>query len=162
MYAVLNHKTGIAIPGKPTEIGVWVNGNSGWGRIIFEFKDASGQRWISIGKESKSMAERYHVPSVCGWNADDCFAFSRFNFDGWRYVGFPMPGNYPGEGFGWPSNSQWRSEKENVVHYPLTLTKLVIELPEKTLHLKDFAPVPRPEIYLKDLIVCEGEIKAGL
>ena len=55
---------------------------------------------------------------------DDAFGISRINFDGWRYLGFPLPGNYPGEGFGWPANSQWKSDKENVVHYPLTLTKL--------------------------------------
>jgi len=161
MYAVLAHKQGIPMPGKPTEIGLWVNGNSGWGRIIFEFRDASGQRWISIGKESKRMAERYKVPGVSGWSTDDAYGVSRINFDGWHYIGFPLPGNYPGEGFGWPANSQWRSEKENVVHYPLTLTKLVVELPEKTLHLKDFATVPRPEIYLKDLVVCEGPIWGG-
>src|SRR5207249_2645089 len=49
MYAVLAHKTGIPVPGTPTEIGLWINGNSGWGRVIFELTDASGQRWISIG-----------------------------------------------------------------------------------------------------------------
>lgn len=161
MYAVLAHKKGISIPGKPTEVGLWINGNSGWGRVIFEFKDASGQRWISIGTESTRMADVYHVPGVSGWHGNDGFGVSRINFDGWRYVGFPMPGNYPGEGYGWPANSQWRWERENVVHYPLTLTKLIVELPEKTLHMKDYAPVPRPEIYLKDLVTCEGAIRGN-
>ncbi|MHB0938454.1 MAG: hypothetical protein ACYC6A_18830 [Armatimonadota bacterium] len=161
MYTVLAHKQGLPMPGRPTEIGLWVNGNSSWGRVIFEFRDASGQRWISIGKESKRMAERYKVPNVSGWSTDDAYGVSRINFDGWRYLGIPLPGNYPGEGFGWPANSQWRSEKENIVHYPLTLTKLIVELPEKTLHLKDFTPAPRPEIYLKDLVVCEGPIWSG-
>ena len=49
MYGVLAHKKGIPVPGTPTEIGLWVNGNSGWGRVIFELTDASGQRWISLG-----------------------------------------------------------------------------------------------------------------
>jgi hypothetical protein len=159
MYVALKHKTGLPIPGAPTEVGLWVNGNSGWGRIIFEFKDASGQRWTSIGVESKRMAERYGVPHVSGWSADDAYGMSRISFDGWRYVSFPMPGNYPGEGYGWPANNQWKSEKDRTVRYPLAFTTLIVELPEKTLHLKDFVPAPRPEIYLKDLVVCEGAIR---
>ena len=47
------------------------------------------------------------------------------------------------------------------MHYPLTLTKLVVELPEKTLHLKDFAPAPRSEIYLQDLMTCEGALRSS-
>ena len=35
MYAVLAHNSGLSIPGTPTEIGVWVNGNSSWGRVIY-------------------------------------------------------------------------------------------------------------------------------
>ena len=162
MYAVLAHKTGIPIPGKPTEIGLWVNGNSGWGRVTFEFKDASGQRWISIGKESKDIAERYKVPGVSGWFNDDGFGFSSINFDGWRYIGFPLPGNYPGvEAYGWPSNCLWRRDGDGVVHYPLTVTKLVVELPEKVLHVQDYTPAPWPDIYLRDLVACEGTIRSG-
>jgi hypothetical protein len=55
MYSVLQHKQGVEIPGEPTEIGLMVNGNGGWARMIFELEDASGQRWISIG------AERHHT-----------------------------------------------------------------------------------------------------
>ena len=39
------------------------------------------------------------------------------------------------------------------MHYPLTFKKLVITLPEKALHLKDYRAVPRQETYLKDLMV---------
>ena len=35
--------------------------------------------------------------------------------------------------------------------------KLGIELPEKVLHVKTFSPAPRPEIYLKDLTVGQGD-----
>ena len=38
----------------------------------------------------------------------------------------------------------------------VTLRKLIVELPEKTLHLTTFAPVPRKEIYLDRLIVAEA------
>ena len=166
MYAVLAHKTGIPLPGTPTEVGLWVNGNSGWGRVIFELVDASGQRWISIGAQAKEdpasilpkwILDQFPSPGVSDWNTDDPWGVSRINFDGWRYVAFPLPGNYPGEGYAWPGNSNWRWDKDGKVHYPLTLRKLLVELNGKVLHVKTFAPVARPEIYLDDLLVAEGD-----
>ena len=166
MYSVLAHNKGIPVPGTPTEIGLWVNGNSGWGRVIFELTDASGQRWISLGAQypgapeaflSKEVLDQFKSPGISDWNTDDAWGLSRINFDGWRYVAFPLPGNYPGEQYKWPANSQWRWDKDGVVHYPLTLKKIVVELNEKVLHMKTYAPVPRPEIYLKDLVVGQGD-----
>jgi hypothetical protein len=174
MYAVLAHKSGLPLPGTPTEIGLWVNGNSGWGRVIFDLMDASGQRWVSIGAPAKDdpatilpkgILDQFPSPALSDWSTDDPWGVSRINFDGWRYVGFPMPGNYPGEGYAWPANSNWRWDKDGKVHYPLTLKKLVVELNEKVLQVKTFAPVARPEIYLKDLQVAEGDtvkVKPGV
>jgi hypothetical protein len=68
-----------------------------------------------------------------------------------------LPGNYTGEKHPWPANSQWRWDKDGVVHYPLTFKRLIVELPEKVLHVKTFAPPPRPEIYLKDLGVGQDD-----
>lgn len=170
MYAVLAHKDGIPVPGTPTEVGAWVNGNSGWGRLIFELTDASGQRWISLGAQQrgdsqwmtdmvpKDLLEKMPAPGVSDWNTEDVFGTSRINFDGWRYVAFPLPGNYPGEKYGWPANSQWRSDKDGVVHYPLTFRKLIVELPEKVLKVKDFEPPKQPEIYLRELTVGTGDV----
>lgn len=169
MYAVLRHKSGVAMPGTPTQIGLWVNGNSSWGRIIFEFHDASGQRWISIGARqagqpstwlrdnmAPDMTNAIRQFGISDWNTDDAFGFSRINFDGWRYVEFPLPGQYPGEHYAWPANSQWKWDKDGIVHYPLTFTGLAVVIPEKTLHVKDFAPAPRPDIYLSDLVSVQG------
>ncbi len=162
----------LMLPGKPAEIGLWVNGNSGWGRVIFELEDASGQRWISIGAKAKGgspwmadwltpeLLDQYEPGEIADWNTDDVFGLSRINFDGWRYVGFPLPGQYPGEGFHWPLNGQWRSDKDGVVHYPLVLKKLIVELPEKVLHLTRFAPPKRTEIYLRGLVSIERDIDA--
>jgi hypothetical protein len=170
MYAVMAHTKGIPVPGTPTEVGVWVNGNSGCGRLIFEFQDASGQRWVSRGAQlagassrwledmvPKEMLARYPTPGVSNWNTEDVFGLSRINFDGWRYVAFPLPGNYPGEHYGWPANSQWRWDKDGVVHYPLTFRRLIVKLPEKVLHVRTWAPSPRAEVYLKDLTVGQEE-----
>ena len=43
------------------------------------------------------------------------------------------------------------------MHYPLTLKKISVQLPEKTLHLMRFAPAKRPEIYLLDLVTMEKD-----
>jgi hypothetical protein len=166
MYSVLAHKTGIELPGEPTEIGLMVNGNGGWGRIMFELEDAAGQHWTSIGASTTGEPTRWMADwmsaaelaamktrTVADWNTNDPWQRSRINFEGWRYLKFPLPGNYPGEGYHWPFSSQWRSTGTGVVKYPLTFKKLIIELPEKALYLKTYAPVARQEIYLKDLQV---------
>ncbi len=101
---------GIAPPGEPTEIGVWVNGNSSWGRVIFELQDASGQTWTSIGALQrgelspwlldwmpKEALENTKALTQADWNTDGVFSGRWIDFDGWRYVGIPLPGNYPGE-----------------------------------------------------------------
>jgi len=166
MYSVLAANHGVEIPGLPTEIGLMVNGNGGWGRIIFELEDAGGQRWTSIGAAMKGEATRWMADwmsekeladmksvSVGDWNTNDSWQRSRINFEGWRYLRFPLPGNYPGERYHWPYSSQWKHTGDGVVKYPLKFTKLIVELPEKTLQLTNYAPAPRPEIYLKDLMV---------
>jgi hypothetical protein len=140
--------TPLRLPGKPNEIGVWVYGNSGWGRIIFELRDAKGQRWINLGAESSDPSDETNA-----WNSDDAYGINRINFDGWRYLGFPLPGNYPGEQHPWPTTTNWRWSGDGIVRYPLTLEGLAIVLPEKVLHVKTWAAAPRQEIYLRDLTV---------
>jgi hypothetical protein len=44
-----------------------------------------------------------------------------------------------------------------LVHYPLTFRKLIVELPEKVLHVQTWAPPARAEVYLKDLTVGQDE-----
>jgi hypothetical protein len=166
MYSVFAHKTGVEIPGTPTEIGLMVNGNGGWGRIIFELEDAGGQRWTSIGAPMSGEATRWMADwmsekelaamkdmKVGDWNTNDPWQRSRINFEGWRYLRFPLPGNYPGEGYHWPYSSQWKHTGDGVMKYPLTFKKLIVEIPEKALYLTKFAPVPRADIYVKDLMV---------
>src|SRR5690606_26065070 len=52
-YTQLQLKKPVTIDGKPTHIGLMVNGNGGWGRVILELEDAKGQRWTSLGAEAK-------------------------------------------------------------------------------------------------------------
>lgn len=94
-------------------------------------------------------------------NTGDVFGVSRINFEGWRWLAFPLPGNYPGEKHPWSANSQWRWDKDGIVHYPLTFRRLILELPEKVLHVKTFNPPARPEIYLKDPSVAQDDVQLG-
>jgi len=169
MYSVLSKNEPVEMPGKPTEIGLWVHGNGGWGRVIFELEDASGQRWISIGaempgkpfswmadwmspEEFKKLQERPGA-SVSDWNSNDAWARSVINHEGWRYVKFPLPGQY-GEhtnDYHWPCNSQWRFSGDGVVEYPFKFRKLILTMPEKILYLTRYEPVKKQEIYLQGL-----------
>ena len=124
----LSHKRGIPIPGTPTEVGVWVNGNSSWGRVIVVLQDASGRQWRNLTD---------HSP---------------IDFDGWRYVAVRLPPQYDG-----PENHNWPRDKDGKAHYPLVFKKLIVEMPEKVLHVKTFSLAPRREIYLKDLTVGQGD-----
>jgi hypothetical protein len=166
MYSQLVHRQGVELPGEPTDIGLMVYGNGGWGRVIFELQDAGGQRWISIGAAATGEPTRWmedwmrpedlqtmKAMSVSDWNTNDPWQRSRINFEGWRFVRFPLPGNYPGEGYHWPYSSQWRHTGDGVVKYPLKFRRLILELPEKVLHLTSLVPPSRPDIYLKDLLV---------
>lgn len=169
MYQALTHRNGVEIPGTPTEIGLWVNGNSGWGRIIFDLEDASGQRWTSIGAMRtaelhpwmldwmpREVLEDFQDTTISDWNTNDVFGDSAINFDGWRYLAVPLPGHYPG-GYHWPATSQWRHDGDGVVHYPLRFRRLIVEMPEKVLQVRHWGPVERPEIYLTELVAAQGD-----
>ena len=90
--------------------------------------------------------------NVCDWNSDDAWGRGSINFDGWRLVRFPLPGQYPGEGYHWPMNSQWRWSGDGVVHYPLKFKRLVITMPEKVLYGTQYLAPPRHDIQIRDLI----------
>lgn len=170
MYSVLRLNQPVELPGKPTEIGLWVHGNGGWGRAIFELSDASGQRWISLGAEMGGEPNPWMADwlppeefeklrkeggaGISDWNSNDAWGRSYFNHEGWRYVKFPLPGQY-GEhtdDYHWPCNAQWRFSGDGVVKYPLTFKKLAITVPEKVLYLSRYERVKRPEVYLNGLM----------
>ncbi len=174
-YIRLRLKNPVEISGNPTHIGLQVNGNGGWGRIVFELEDAAGQRWVSLGTEQKGKlnpwlgdwlgdaAAKSDRSGVSDWNANDVWGRSMINFAGWNYLQFPLPGNYPGEGYHWPYTSQWRCVKPDgtagdyIVHYPLKMTRLAVTARSKVLYGTQVQPVRRPEIYLKDLQVTYGD-----
>ena len=76
---------------------------------------------------------------------------SAINFEGWRFLTFPLPGNYPGEGYHWPYSSQWHSDGDGVVHYPLTLRALIFTAPENVLTFTRYAPPADYAFEVRDL-----------
>jgi len=58
-------------------VGIWVRGNSNWGRVLFELEDENGQTVRSTG--------------TGGWGCDACDwpGYLAVNFDGWNFVSVP-------------------------------------------------------------------------
>jgi hypothetical protein len=130
----------IVLPGKPTKLGLYVRGNSGWGRVIPQLRDAKGEVWTFIGSKDE-------------WNSDDVRSQSSVNFDGWKYVEIELPANlqnlWPGPAMGF-----WKCERgDRVVDYPLSLTKLFIEQRTHVYYVNEVLPVPAPAIVI-DKILC--------
>jgi len=140
-YAAFVPPKPIAIPGRPTQLGLYVKGNSGWGRVIPQVTDAKGELWTFVGPKDE-------------WNSDDVFSQSSVNFDGWKYIQIDLPGNLPN---GWPGPAMafWKNEKgDRTVDYPLRLTKLIVEQRTHVYYVNEILPVPDCSLVL-DKIVCE-------
>ncbi len=169
MYSTFALNQPVTLTGQPTSIAIQIKGNSGWGRIIFELRDASGQTWRSIGAPQrgelspwlldwmpKAMQQQNagdkQVNKIADWNTDDVFGKSRIHFDGWKYIDYPLPGNFPGDLTVWPANSQWKFDKDGIVRYPLTLTGITVEIPEKVLKLHQFEPVADASIQFGEVL----------
>jgi hypothetical protein len=122
-YTTLVPAKPLAIPGKASHLGVWVKAASDWGRVVYCLRDAKGERWLSVGKKGE-------------WNVDDVHSWSAFNFDGWRYLTFEMPGNAPYDLYREAGTSFWGyyGEGDAVVDLPLTLEKIIVERRTHVIH----------------------------
>ena len=77
-YGEIELKEPIVIEGKPKSMGLWVKGNSGWGKIYFILEDAKGRRRVSCGTRL--------------WGGD-CFDYSgrmSVDFTGWNFLTMPI------------------------------------------------------------------------
>lgn len=138
-YTTLRLSQPVPVPGEPTALGVWVKGNSNWGRVMFEVVDAEGEVWRSVG--------------TGGWGCDilDWPANLAVNFDGWNFVALPLgdTGLFPDHSPG-PRLEQWVSNGGNKrFDFPLRLTALMVEMNRRPLALLDFEPVS-PTLRLRD------------
>lgn len=139
-YATIQLKTSAEVTGNPAALGVWVKGNSNWGRVMFEIEDAKGEVWRSIG--------------TGGWGCDvlDWPGNIAVNFDGWNFVALPLRDtalfndHSPG-----PVLEQWVSGGgDKKIDYPIKVRALIVEMNRTALDLIDFK-TPTPVIRIKDL-----------
>jgi len=143
-YAVFVPQRRIELPGKPTKLGMWVKGNSGWGRIIFELTDAKGERWTFCGPKDE-------------WNSDDIHSWSSVNHDGWRYMEMELPTSHPNLMRG-PAQPWWKNEgapggrnADAIVDYPLTITRMIVEQRTHLWYLDRIVPGPEARIAIDDI-----------
>ncbi|MBI4024089.1 MAG: hypothetical protein HY360_03855 [Verrucomicrobia bacterium] len=138
-YNVLKPKRPILLPGAPSHIGLWVKGASDWGRVVYDLRDAKGERWISIGTKDQ-------------WNCDDMHSWSSFNFDGWRYLRFELPGHTGSDHFRKLGTTWWGSHDglpaeasaqagDGVVDLPLKLEAIIVEQRSHILYVNDVQAV---------------------
>ncbi|MCH5374892.1 MAG: hypothetical protein JJ992_13030, partial [Planctomycetes bacterium] len=128
----------IDIPGNARSRGVWMTGASGWNRIIYDIADATGELYRSVGTKD-------------AWNCDDIFSWSSANFDGWRYVRFPLPGNAPGDNYREADSTWWGSDEDGVVDLPVQLTRIIVEMRPQMIYVNDMLPVEDLTLAFDDL-----------
>jgi len=128
-YNTLVPRKPITLRGVPSHLGLWVKGASDWGRVIYCLRDAKGERWTSIGTKDQ-------------YNCDDVHSWSAFNFDGWRYVRFELPGSLGWDSFRKYGTTWWGShDGDGIVDLPLMLEKIIIEQRTNILYANDIQPV---------------------
>jgi hypothetical protein len=128
-YNVLTSKKKLVLPGAPSHLGLWVKGASDWGRVIYVLRDAKGEKWTSIGFQDQ-------------YNCDDVHSWSAFNFDGWRYVRFELPGHTGADSFRKHGTTWWRSDGgDGIVDLPLTLESIIVEQRTHVIYVNDVRPV---------------------
>ena len=126
-YTGLRLRKPVPLAGEPHTIGVWVKGNSNWGRIYFEVEDAYGRPWCCNGIYND-------------WPAD-----LAVNFDGWRFLQFfidetrsPVKNYSVGD--------QWRGGGTAPPKYPLRLAGLYVSMYRQAIdpvEMRDVMPVLR-------------------
>ena len=133
----------VPLPGTPRRIGLWVYGNSSWSRIVFVLEDAEGEEWAHLGAALRGRAD---------WNTNDTESTSFVNFDGWRYMGIDLPGEYPVERYQWPRKCNWRSTGgDGLVDHPLRLKGFYVQLREKLVYVDEMVPAASRHLLLDDL-----------
>jgi hypothetical protein len=139
-YSTVRLSTPAPVSGNPAALGVWVKGNSNWGRVMFEIEDAKGEVWKSLG--------------TGGWGCDilDCPCNLAVNFDGWNFVALPLRDtklfndHSPG-----PVLEQWVSDGgDKKIDYPVKIRALTVEMNRTPLDLIDFKKAA-PTIRLKNV-----------
>jgi hypothetical protein len=141
LYDTLVPAHPLPLGGAPSALGLWVRGAGDWGRVVYVLRDAKGERWISIGSPND-------------YNCDDIHSWSAFNFDGWRYLRFELPGHLGYDSFRRHGTTWWRSDGgDDIVDLPLHLESILVEQRQRILYVNDIQPVTDPTVAFGKLYV---------
>lgn len=144
-YTTLKPASPLPIGENPAGIGVWVRGNSSWGRVFFEIEDARGTKLLSAGKPED------------GWSLNDWKGEHLVNFDGWNFLNVRLPGWFEG-GYPMPQNSDWNTDSEPLTP-PLKLTAIIVEMRERIVRINEVIDVPALHLDLAGLSVVPNKLQ---
>ena len=136
----------IELRGAPSHLALWVRGSSDWGRVVYTLRDADGEKWVSVGQKDD-------------WNNDDTHSWTSFNFDGWRYLRFELPGHLGYDNFREHGTTWWGSygggstAGRGIVDLPLTLENIKVEQRSHVLYVNDVQPAASNQVELGKLYV---------
>lgn len=135
-YTALRLKHPVSIPGRPHTVGIWVKGDSSWGRIYWEIEDARGERWRSSG----------------GFEGGDWGNHAAIDFDGWCFMTFPLTSDSPVKHLEpAPGLGQWEHQGgDGRLDFPLKLNGLFVMTHRQSLNLTRMQPVSHP-VRLRDV-----------
>ncbi len=138
----------LTLSGRPEMLGIEVEGNSAWGRVIFEFRDAEDRDWVSIGWEE----------SPNGWDMSDWEDNTSIGFDGRRFLIMPLPGLYA-SGYYTPHFRHWRclgdNRRDNRPRFPIAIQRMHLILRDRFVYLDRMVPARTRSIRLQNLIAVE-------
>jgi hypothetical protein len=123
-YAVLRLREPVPVPGTPTDVGLWVKGDSGWGKVIFDLEDAGGAVWRTEGS--------WH-----DWPGDLSICH-----DGWRFMRFPVDGS--SDEINISAGRRWNRirGKGSRIRFPVKLAGLCVVMNRRALDLTEMVDVP--------------------
>lgn len=123
-------------------MGIWVRGNSNWGRLMFELEDEEGRTVCSSG--------------VGGWGCDayDWPGFMSVNFDGWTFIAVPTRFSEAFDAWG-PGQalSNWNGPGQKSLlrdDASFRLKAIYVEMNRQTLGLTEIESVPNLSIRMKE------------
>ena len=131
-YVRVTNAQPASIAGTFSTIGLWVRGNSSWGKIHWELQDAENESWITVGTGGY------------GCNVYDWEDRAGINFDGWHLLQFPITKSSPVTVSSPGSNEgQWQHDGRgnHRIDFPVKITGFGVALPGKTLNLKEMEAV---------------------
>ena len=143
-YAFLRFPKAKPAPGEPSTVGVWVKGNSSWGKIYFEVTDAEGEKWLSAGTGGYGCM-------VYDWPEK-----AALRFDGWKFVQMPLTKDSPVKIYS-PGENEWQWQRDGEfgngrIDYPITVTGLGVGMYPRVLNLLEMEETGRT-ILIGDVMV---------